>query len=125
MQCNFIKADGKACSAKALGQSEQCYFHSTEVSDSERKEAQSRGGKANAIKIQEPLPAVTIKEVQDVVKLLESTINDVRAGKLDVKIGNCIGVLSGQLLKALEMANIANRVEIIERAILEKRTKYS
>lgn len=123
MQCNFIKTDGSTCKAKALTHNEYCYFHSSEVSDTERKEAQARGGKVKAMRVLNPLPPVIITEVQDVVKLLESTINDVRAGKLDVKIGNCIGMLSGQLLKALEMTNISQRVEIIERAILEKRTK--
>ncbi len=125
MQCTFIKTDGECCNAKSLSQGKFCYFHSTEITNSERKEAQSRGGKANMIKIQNPLPPVTINEVQDVVKLLTGTINDVRAGKLDVKLANCIGVLSGHLLKAMEMTTIVNRVEIIERAILEKRTKYS
>jgi hypothetical protein len=125
MQCSFIKTGNIPCQAKAIADSEHCYFHSTKIDESERKAAQSRGGKANAITIQNPLPPVSIQGVQDVVKLLESTINDVRAGQLDVKIGNCIGVLSGQLIKALEMANIATRLEVVERAIFEKRTKYS
>lgn len=124
MQCNFVKSDGTKCNAKAITNSDHCYFHSAEIPNSERKEARARGGKANAITVHDPLPPVTINGVKDVVKLLESTINDVRSGQLDVKIGNCIGVLSGQLIKALEIANIASRVEIIERAILEKRTKY-
>ena len=121
MECSFKSKKGKGCSAKPISGSEQCFFHSPEH-EKQRLEAQSRGGKANAIMVKEPLPPVVISETQDVVKLLEDTINRVRAGKLDVKIGNCIGVLSGHLIKALELTNVANRVEIIERAILERRT---
>ena len=57
------------------------------------------------------------------MNLLEDTVNRVRSGELDVKIGNCLGVLSGQVIKALEIVSVSNRVEIIERAILERTTR--
>jgi len=125
MKCVFKKPDGTPCDANAINGDEYCYFHSSKIEESDRKEAQSRGGKGNLIKIQNPLPPIQIKKANDVVHLLEETVNLVRSGELDVRIANCIGVLSGQMLKALEVDTITNRVEIIERAILERRTSIT
>ncbi len=122
MQCAFSKNDGTRCNAKAMGQDKHCFFHSADA-QAERREAQSQGGKANVAIVKDPLPPIMIKGVDDVVLLLGETINQVRAGELDVRVANCIGVLSGHLIKALEVSTVANRVEIIERAILEKRTR--
>ena len=124
MSCSFQSDDGSSCDARPMKSGKYCFFHSPDANDEKRRlEAQSRGGKANAVAVQTPLPPITISNAQDVVKLLEETINQVRGGILDVKIGNCIGVLSGHLIKAIEVSSIATRVEFIERAIFEKRTR--
>ncbi|MBT5016814.1 hypothetical protein HN748_01225 [Candidatus Peregrinibacteria bacterium] len=126
MQCTYTKLNKKRCKAQAMAGEEYCFFHKPGSGDSQkRQEAQSRGGQTKLVRIQNPLSPIDLKEVNDVVLLLEDTINRVRSGELDVKIGNCIGVLSGQLIKAIEVSSIANRVEIIERAILERRTTIS
>jgi hypothetical protein len=124
MSCVYKKKNGDACGSKAMKQSEYCFFHNPDT-DADRKVAQSNGGKGNAVVVKQPLPPVEIRDVVDVVKLLEDTVNRVRAGEIDVRVGNCIGVLSGHLIKALEVSSVVNRVEIIERAILEKRTRIS
>jgi len=123
MKCKFRSDEGIQCSAQAMKDSDYCFFHNPE-NQKQLKEAQARGGRANVTIVKNPLPPIEIKNIKDVVKLLEETVNDIRAGKLEVKVGNCIGILSGHLIKALEVASIANRVEIIERAILEKKTTY-
>jgi hypothetical protein len=126
MKCKYISEKGKKCSANAMNESEYCFFHDPDGEyKKQRKDAQSKGGKANLVTVKTPLPPITISEAKDVVGLLEDTINKVRAGELDVKVGNCIGVLSGQLIKALELANVTSRVEAIERVILEKKTTIS
>lgn len=123
MKCTSKNDNGKPCNAHAMKGEELCFFHHSKEGNRQKlKEAQSRGGKAKTIVVKEPLSPMELKETQDVILLLEDTINRVRSGELDVKIGNCIGVLSGQLIKAIEVSSIANRVEIIERAILERRT---
>jgi hypothetical protein len=57
----------------------------------------------------------------DTISLLADTIGRVRAGEMDIKVANCIGVLSGHLLKAFEVARLNDKVELIERVVLEKR----
>lgn len=57
---------------------------------------------------------------RDVITLLEDTINGVRSGTIDVRIANCLGFLTDKLLKAYEVAELNDKVEIMER-FLEKR----
>ena len=123
-RCRFIKTDKQKCKAWAMSDSEFCYFHNPDISEAEKKEIQSRGGQANKIKVLKPLLPITIKQGDDVILLLEDTINKVRAGEIDLRVANSIGYLSGHLLKAIEIAKLEGRVEIIERAILEKRKSY-
>lgn len=121
MKCTYQKDDGAVCKANVVNGSKFCFFHNP-ANGGERKSAQSNGGKGNKIVVKSPLEPVELNGAKDVVSLLEDTINRVRSGELDVKVGNCIGVLSGQIIKALELVTVAGRVEIIERAILERRT---
>ena len=124
MKCSYKKSDGGECKAHAVKGSKLCFFHDPS-NDDERKLAQATGGKGNKITVQVPLEPMELKSVQDVVKLLEDTVNRVRSGEVDVKIGNCIGVLSGHIIKALEVVSVSDRVEIIERAILERTTRIN
>jgi hypothetical protein len=124
MRCKFIKPDGIQCNANAMNNSDYCYTHNPDISDDEKREAKQRGGQARALTIANPLPALQIKEPNDTVLLITDTIHRVRSGELDIKTANCIGFLSDKLLKAFEVAKLNDRVEIIERVILEKKTRY-
>ena len=123
-RCRFIKTDKQKCKAWAMSDSNFCYLHNPDISEAEKKEIQSKGGQANKIKVLKPLLPITIKQGDDVILLLEDTINKVRAGEIDLRVANSIGYLSGHLLKAIEIAKLEDRVEIIERVILEKRKSY-
>jgi hypothetical protein len=118
--CKQIKKDGSQCEAMSISNSEFCFFHHPDM-DLAKKEAQSNGGKANKIAISAPLPVIKIEKIEDVISLLSETINLVRQGE-DVKWANCIGVLSGYLIKAIETSQLENRFEVVEKAVMEKRT---
>jgi len=123
MKCEFIKPDGTKCEAYAIKGSEFCYFHNPDISDEEKKEAQSNGGKTKALTLKEPLPELVLAEPADTVLLITDTISRVRAGKLDIRTANCLGFLSDKLLKAFEVSQLNSRVEIIER-VIQKKTRY-
>jgi len=120
MKCEHIKPDGQKCEAHAVKDSEFCYFHNPDISDEEKREAQSNGGKTKALTIQEPLPAIALATPDHAVLLIADTINRVRAGKLDIRTANCLGFLSDKLLKAFEVSQLNGRVEIIEQVISKK-----
>jgi hypothetical protein len=124
MKCSFIKPDGSQCNANPISDSEFCFFHDPN-SEKKKKEAQINGGKANKIILKEALPVLTINESRDVITLLIDTISRVRGGEIDIRLANALGVLSGQLIKAFEMCQISDRVEVMERKILEKKTTYN
>ena len=123
-KCTHTKDDGTPCGAYAMAGTEFCYLHNPAISQEEKRLTQTRGGEARALTIAEPLPLMSLETPQDAVMLLADTINRVRAGQLDVRIANCIGVLSGHLLKALEVAQLKDKIEVIERLVVEKRTHY-
>jgi hypothetical protein len=123
MTCLFEKPNRKSCQAKPLEGEDFCYFHHPEM-QKKRKKSQAKGGQTKQIILKEPLPPIVLANPQDVVFLLQDTINRVRSGEMDVKTGNCMGVLSGHLIKALEVSSIATKVEIIHRAILENKNHH-
>ena len=124
MKCEFVKPDGTKCEAHAIKDSKFCYFHNPDISDEEKREAQSNGGKTKALTLKEPLPELVLAEPADAVLLIADTISRVRAGTLDIRTANCLGFLSDKLLKAFETSRLNDRLEVIERVILEKKTKY-
>jgi len=125
MKCSHTKADGQPCEANAVTDSEFCYFHNPAVSNDEKREAQSNGGKAKALTLPEPLPELVLTTPDHAVLLIADTISRVRAGTLDIRIANCIGFLSDKLLKAFEISKLNGRIEVIEQVIkIERKTNY-
>ena len=124
MKCNHTKENGETCEAYAVKDSEFCYFHNPDIDDEEKREAQSNGGKTKALTLKEPLPELALATPDHAVLLIADTISRVRAGTLDIRTANCLGFLSDKLLKAFEVSQLNDRVEVIERVILERKTKY-
>lgn len=120
MKCEFIKPDGQKCEAHAIKDSEFCYFHNPDISDEEKREAQSNGGKTKALTLKEPLPELPIAKPEDAVMLVADTISRVRAGKLDIRTANCLGFLSDKLLKAFETSQLDDRLERLERLLAQR-----
>jgi hypothetical protein len=52
--------------------------------------------------------------VADVTAALAEAYNGVRTGRLDARVGNCLGVLAGVLLKAIEGGELEQRVTELE-----------
>ena len=117
MKCKFIKPDGQNCEAYAVKETEFCYFHNPDISDEEKREAQTNGGANRALTLKEPLLAMPIANQDDAVLLVADTINRVRAGKLDIRTANCLGFLADKLLKALEASQTNDKLERIERLL--------
>lgn len=120
MQCNFVKPNNESCEAHAMHKSQFCYLHNPSISQEEKRDSQSRGGKENQIVIKTPLPPIKLTNPKDVIVLLEDTINAVRGGEMDVKIANCLGFLTDKLLKAYEVGELSDKVQIMG-LFLEKR----
>lgn len=118
MQCKHKRKGGGQCRAHAMSGGKYCYLHNPDIPEEQKREARARGGQANPIMIKAPLPMIKkLGGGQDVILLLADTINRVRAGKMDIRVANCLGQLSGQLLKAIEIANTERRLDELEAKI--------
>jgi hypothetical protein len=122
MKCIFIKPNGDQCGANAMRGSDYCYLHNPDISQEDKRVAQTRGGEARAVAIKTALPEIPLNTPNDTITLMADTIKQVRAGKMDIRVANCLGFLTDKILKAFEVARLNDKVEFIERIILEKRT---
>jgi len=100
--------------------SNYCFSHNPDTK-TEKHLAVVKGG-LNSRKVSLDLAPLSIKDPQEVATLLEDTINGVRSGEIPPNIANTIGYLAGHTLKAIELVKLADKVELIERIVLEKRT---
>lgn len=121
MKCKYLKENNEQCQANSMVNSDYCYLHNPNITKEEKQLVQSQGGKANNIKIDEELPEIEIKSTNDVVKLLEDTVNRVRKGQIDIRIANTLAYIAGHLIKALEISDVGKRLERFERVIYERR----
>jgi hypothetical protein len=60
---------------------------------------------------------VRIKNVRDIKRLLNRTINQVASDELDTRQANCIGQLCNIMLRAIEMDDMENRIGELEKLI--------
>lgn len=97
-QCSFIKSDKTSCKARVIQDDIYCFFHSEKQAE-KRKEAVLKGGKSikrNYVDYGE----LEIKNSEDVITLLEQTINDLRQNKISNKTASTIGFLAGNAMRA-------------------------
>jgi hypothetical protein len=61
-----------------------------------------------------PASELAVRSLGDVVGLVETTINDVRCGRVDVRVANAIGVLAGVAIRAIQQGELERRLEALE-----------
>ncbi|MBU4210694.1 hypothetical protein KKC08_05100 [Patescibacteria group bacterium] len=105
---------GKRCQANAMKDSDYCYFHNPDITANEKRSVQVKGGQNRRVVVSSPLPQIKIEKVEDVTKLLVDTINEVRDGRLDCRVANTIGFLTGMVLKSFEVSVLEKRIDKIE-----------
>lgn len=115
MKCCYIKPDNEQCAANAMIGSKFCFSHNPETKE-EKIAAVIKGGKALKKNHNALLP-VLLEQPKDTINLLTTTINEVRKGSIELKIANCVGYLSGHLIKAFEITDLEDRVSKIEKTI--------
>jgi hypothetical protein len=115
--CIGTTGNGTPCQATPQSGSSFCFLHDPNKTEEQRR-ARQAGGSTRAAKVLDAeTPAKVIQSVADVKGLLSETIHQVRTGAIDPKIGNCIGYLSGILLKAIEVGDIEERLAAMEAVV--------
>jgi hypothetical protein len=119
--CTATKDDGTACGAAALPGSRFCFFHDP-AKAAARRQAQSAGGLANKMAtLPADAPDVKVEDGADVVKLLGETINQVRRGEIDPRVGNSVGYLANIILAATGQRELESRIAELESLVKNRR----
>ena len=121
MQCNFIKENNEQCQANAISDSKFCFSHDPNMEEAKRI-ATTRGGMAPK-KNYDPLPPIKIDDSKDIVRLLVTTISEVRQGEIDIRVANCVGFLAGHLIKAFEIGEVNEKLELFNSLIIERKRR--
>lgn len=94
-RCEAIKPGGEPCEAHAMKNSTFCFFHEPGKAE-ERAAARQAGGLERSRRVA-VLPADTpdrpLRSKREVADLLRDTINQIRRGQIDPKVGHIIGYL--------------------------------
>lgn len=123
MQCTYIKENKTQCGAQAMKKTLFCFSHNPDTQE-EKYIATVKGGE-NSRTVELNLPPVELQTPDHVVALLGETINGVRSGEIPPNIANTVGYLAGHIIKAMEVANLANRLEMVESVLIERKLSTS
>ncbi len=123
MKCQHIKPDGTQCGANAMADAEFCFSHNPETQEG-KAAAVLKGGQAIKPRKEDvPLEPLSVKSTQDILALIQDTINRVRTEPMTHQKANCIGYLANIALKALEVGELDEKLELINTLILERKIK--
>ncbi len=120
MRCTYVNANGEQCQANAMKKSQYCFAHNPDTRE-DHALAVAKGGKMSK-RDRLSLPPAPMKNPSDVVSILEETINGVRGGTIPPQIANTIAYICSHALKAMENANLDERIEMIESVLFERKT---
>ena len=120
-QCKATTSSGGRCKAKPHKDG-LCFFHSD---PKKAAELGRKGGRRNRHTYETPLQPVAVPEsAGDVKRILAETMAEIRAGRMDPKLGSTLGYLGMGLLRAFEVADFEQRLERLEeRDELEKQAE--
>jgi len=122
-KCSALKDDGSSCNSPSQVDGVFCFFHDPNQKQ-KRKESQSRGGAPKSLKsLHINCNFSSISTPQEIINILTDTIHHVRTGQLDPRIANCVGYLSGIALKAIEQGKTEERIEALEAAVKNNKSK--
>ncbi|MCE1164584.1 MAG: hypothetical protein LWX07_04180 [Bacteroidetes bacterium] len=116
---SFIKENGEPCNSFASNDSDFCYMHDPSISEKEKSNARSKGGKVKTLVINpsEVVSEIKLNDAKQVTKFYSKIINDVMSNKLDLRMATGIGYLLNGLLKSMELSSIEERVTELEKRL--------
>jgi general stress protein YciG len=123
-KCKAKTKAGRPCAAPAVRGGNYCALHA----DPERAAQLGRkGGTKNRKVYDGDVRNVSVPEsAGDVQRMLAESMAELRAGKMDPKLGSTLGYLGTSLLRAFEVADLEQRLERLEhRDDIEKQAEQT
>ena len=94
-----------------------CYLHNPDIPEEEKQLARVKGGENNIVLVGEIMGESKVRTSEDIVELMESVINRVKQGNLDIRVANTIGYLAGVSQKAIKDVEVEGRLKRIEESL--------
>jgi len=123
--CKMMKEDGEQCGGMAITGSDYCFMHAEETKE-EAQEARIRGGQQTYRRIKQLSP-IQISKIEDIVNLMEETINLVREQGAEVtQFARVMAQCSKVVIDAITQGEIEQRLMRVEQKLDEqgKRDEY-
>ena len=122
-KCRATARAGRPCAAPAVRGGSYCALHS----DPQRAaQLGRRGGMRNRHVYESDRTEVAPpRNATDIREMLAKLMVEILAGKRDPKLGTTLGYLGTMLLKAIETADLEQRLEKLEHAVLENANEHS
>ena len=110
--CSAKTKQNNDCDAQAMREVSYCYRHNPAIPESDKLKASKSGGKSKSVLTN--VEPVRLRDIDSIVKLVESNISAVRTGELDYKVSNAVVQNLNVLLKVYELAAVDSRVRRLE-----------
>ena len=120
--CEFIRSGGRLCRAFRMKTSPYCFTHNPETREA-RVIAWKHGGLAQ--KVTPDLRPLKIEKPRDVIKLVATTLMEVRDGHVDPRLAGVLFMGANVLLKAFEVASQEERLTRLETEISNTLANHS
>lgn len=119
-KCIYLKDNEKQCDAYAQKDSEYCFSHDPEKVEARIERAAKGGGMDSYRKLNLKIEPLEVNSAHDIASGAVQLANELREGKIPVKIATAVGYLLSIALKAYEKSDLEQRIESFERIILER-----
>lgn len=113
-KCKAKRKDGKRCRAYALPWTDYCFVHEPSLAGKLRQWRRV-GGSVMGEKSRMVEEATRLKKPRDVQRMLAVTAERVDRGEIEPQTANAIGRVCSLLLKAMELTDLDERVDRLER----------
>ncbi len=123
MKCEQKKLNGKQCKNPALHSDKYCYWHSKNISEIEKHNNRSAGGRNKIIKVNGNFPNLKLTSIKDISKLNALMVNKVLSDTLDLRIATGIAYLLNLQLKLIETSELEKRLQQIEDKLRENNSE--
>lgn len=111
-RCIAKARSGERCKSAPLHGKKKCGFHTGNTA----AELGARGGRRRAIFNPDNLePFTPPKNAEELLKLLATTICEIRSGRLEPRTANSVVYASAGFINALEIADLDTRLKALEK----------
>lgn len=119
-KCTEPRADGQPCEMPPLEGKDKCWAHDPENARG-RAEARRKGGNNRQTPKSADGPHPEYRSTDAIQELLERTVADTLLQENSDKRSRTIATLAGVLMKALEVGEMQERLDAIEKMLNKKR----